>query len=385
MRSFDVIVVGLGAMGSAAVYQLSASGTKVLGLDQYSPPHVHGSTHGDSRVTRLAIGEGEAYVPLVLRSHELWREIEAATGADVMTTTGALRLRAPGIDPLHHGKGSFMERTLAAAGKFGIRHEVMSVDDVRERFPQFNLVGDEAAYYEPDAGFIRPEAAVSAQLKLAIENGAVIKTDEAMIKYEVGSHGITVTTGKDTYSAGKLVLSLGPWVARHLPERLAGNFVVTRQTMHWFAITEPIDMLMPEHCPVIFWDTGHGYFYGPPAIDGPGGGMRMAGERFDQITDPDTVVTAVDEEESLEFYDQIIGNRIPKMQRNVLRAVSCLYTSLPDHDFVIDWLDNDVLLVSPCSGHGFKHSAAVGEVVSELVNEGKSTFDVQPFSLSRFS
>jgi sarcosine oxidase len=162
----DVIVIGLGAMGSATCYQLAKRGAKVIGIDKYSPPHTFGSTHGDTRITRLAIGEGEQFVPFAIRSHEIWRELESETGADLMTTTGGLIMSPASGDPLH-GSANFLQTTINAATKFGINHRVLSAAEIAAEFPQFELDGNEKGYFEDSAGFLRPERCVATQLSLA--------------------------------------------------------------------------------------------------------------------------------------------------------------------------------------------------------------------------
>jgi sarcosine oxidase len=358
----------------------------VLGIDRFRPPHPMGSTHGDTRITRQAIGEGMAYVPLALRSHELWREIEGLTGADLLTTCGALVLGRPGGSATH-GKRDFFGQTVAAAEAFGIAHEVLSADAVRARFPQFRLDGDELGYLEPGAGFLRPEACLSAQLALAESSGATIHTDERMLRLDTAGRGVTVCTTRGRYCAAKVVLSIGAWLPRLLDDSLRPHFGVHRQAMHWFADEPPLSTMTPDRCPVYIWEVGPTqWFYGFPAVDGPGGGVKVATERHDMPTSPDDPHRDVPPAESLALFDGIVGRRLPRLRRERVRAVSCLYTTTDDSDFVIDWHPDsaDVLLVSPCSGHGFKHSAAIGEVAAELVTAGRSEIDIDSFSIRRF-
>ncbi len=387
MEIHDVIVVGLGAMGSAAAYQLARRGARVLGLDRFSPPHTLGSSHGDTRITRTAIGEGMAYVPLALRSNQLWREIEAETGADLLTVTGCLILGRAGTGFGFHGKANFLRDTIAAARAFAIDHEVLDAPAIAARFPQFTLVGDEVGYHEPGGGFLRPEACVSAQLTLAARCGADIRREVRVEDISTSDGGVVVRTSQGDHSAAKLILSAGPWITSLVGEPVRRRFAVYRQAMHWFATAPPQDILRPAHMPVFIWEVGDGdAFYGFPAIDGESGGMKVAGEQFEEADEPDSVVREVPREESLAFFDRVVGARLPLRRRRV-KAVSCLYTATPDGDFVIDWHpdSHDVLIVSPCSGHGFKHSAAIGETAAELVTQGTSSIDVGAFSLSRLA
>ncbi len=387
MNSWDVIVVGLGAMGSAATYQLARRGARVLGIDRFSPPHRLGSTHGDSRITRTAIGEGMAYVPMAQRSQQLWREIEAASGADLLTQNGCLVLGRAGTGFGFHGKAHFLEDTIAAAQAFDVPHEVLDAAEVAARFPQLGLVGDEVGYLEPSGGFVRPEACVSAQLTLAKVHGADIHRNERVERLTPGGGSVTVRTDRGEHTAAKVVLSAGPWVATLLDTALGARFAVYRQVMHWFATAPPHELLTPGRLPVFIWEADERHaFYGFPAIDGETGGLKVAGEQFDHASDPDAVTREVSVDESLALYDDVVGARLPQLERRPVKAVSCLYTATGDGDFVIDWHpDSDgVLIVSPCSGHGFKHSAAIGEAAAELVLEGQSTIDVSAFSLCRF-
>ncbi len=217
VNKFDTIVCGLGAMGSDALYQLAKRGNRALGLDRFSPPHANSSSHGESRIIRQAIGEGEAYVPLVLRSYELWREIEKGTGSELLTITDGLTLESQNSEGVMHGRRDFLDQAIRCAKKFDIRHEILETADIRKRFPQF-AVTDERAYFEYETGFLRPELCIEAQLHLAREHGAVVQTDEAIVSVDGrGDSGVTVKTSRGTYSAGKVIVTAGPWIGRFLP------------------------------------------------------------------------------------------------------------------------------------------------------------------------
>src|SRR2546423_7098241 len=182
----DVVVVGLGAMGSAALYQLARRGARVIGIDRFSPPHDRGSSHGESRITRQAIGEGEEYVPFVLRSHEIWRELEADTGEGLLFPVGGLLLSRASSNAEHHGQTDFVGRTIQVARHRAIAHEVLNAQEVEKRFPQLRLVGDELGYYEPGAGYLRPERCVAVQLDRAQALGAMARTDETVVRIVPG-------------------------------------------------------------------------------------------------------------------------------------------------------------------------------------------------------
>lgn len=379
--TYDVAVVGLGAMGSAVALHLARAGARVLGLDRFAPPHVHGSTHGDTRITRLAIGEGAEYVPLAVRSHELWRDIEARTGEDLLTVCGGVVLSAPGARG-QHGPGDFLATTIAAARAHDIPHEPLDAAGLAERLPPFRLRGDESGMFEPSAGWVRPERAVAAQLRLAHEHGAELRTGERV--RSVG--GRRVVTDAGTHLAGKVVLTAGPWLGELRPE-LATAFTVTRQVLHWFALA-PGSHAAHRDLPVFIWITGSGpeeFFYGFPAVDGPGGGLKVASERFAASTSPDACRRDVPPEEGRTMHARHVAGRLPGLRPQAVKAVTCLYTSTRDSRFAVGVhpADEDLLVVSACSGHGFKHSAALGEAVAQLALTGRSAIDLAPFGLGR--
>ena len=235
MNTYDVIVLGLGAMGSAAAYQLAKRGARVLGLDQYSPPHTLGSSHGDTRITRLAIGEGTHYTPIAMRSHELWREIEKETGAELLTETGGLMISSPGRTG-HLHVADFFSNTVAAAKKYAIEHEILDAAEIRRRFPPFAVRDNEIGYYEKAAGFLRPEECVRAQIKLARRYGADIRVNEKAHAFEASANGVTVTTSRGSYAADTLVLSAGPWLPELIGKKCAAQFAVRRQVLFWFDV-----------------------------------------------------------------------------------------------------------------------------------------------------
>ena len=367
---FDTVVVGLGAVGSACLLQLARRGQRVLGLDRYDPPHAWGSSHGGTRLTRCAVGEGEAYVPLVVRSHEIWRELEQETGAELLTQCGMLILDGASGAASYHGKGDFFGRTIAAAKRFAIPHEVLDAAGVTRRFPQFRLRGNETGYFEPGGGFIRPEACVEAQLTLARRHGAVLRTGTRVTRIERDGGGVCVVTDRDRYYAADAVLAAGAWSAG-LMGALAPHLSVTRQVFHWFEPSDPA-AFAPDRFPPFIWMHGDGpddSFYGFPIPPGEQG-VKVGTEQTSATTpDPDQLrrEIALQEGEAL-FRDHLHG-RLPGLSPRALRDAACIYTNTPDGDFLVARApENDrVLLVSACSGHGFKHSAGLGEAVARTL------------------
>jgi sarcosine oxidase len=384
MPAADVIVVGLGAMGSAACRQLAARGASVIGIDQYAPPHKWGSTHGETRITRLAIGEGREYVPLVRRSHELWRELELATGTQLLTRTG--------IVILGHPSSTFLKETRAAARAYGIEHRDLANAELREAFPMFAVDGGTVAYCEPTAGYLRPERAVAAQLALARRDGARLRLGERVQRWTAATNGVSVTTNRATYSAGQLLLCAGAWIGDLFPQG-RDLFAIYRQLLFWFPIRRDYPRL--RDMPAFVWDIGgdqQGFvhldgFYGFPAIDGPEGGVKVASESYERTTVPDGRQHPASRAEIERMSRGCVAPFLPWLEPEPLRSVSCLYTSARASRFLIDrHPDHDaVLIVSACSGHGFKHSPAVGEAVAQWLTGHEPEIDLSPFSLSRIT
>jgi sarcosine oxidase len=383
----DVIVVGLGAAGAATLFQLARRGTAVLGIDSHSPPHVFGSTHGDTRITREAIGEGMYYTPLVRRSHAIWRELEAETGQDLLTQCGGLIIEAAGGGAAGHHRHDFLSQTIACAEHYGVPHERLDAAGVTARFPQFKLQGDESAYYEPGAGFVRPERCVDAQLTLAERHGAEVRRNERVLAIESNAGVVRVRTDQGVHEAPRVVLAVGPWIQDFVDQRELLLFRIYRQVLLWFALRPGAADHTPGAMPVYIWGLNDGNaFYGFPEVDGAHT-IKVATEHLEVPTTADAASMDVDDAETRETYDELIGPRLPAVSPNLERTARCLYTVTPDANFVVDEHPRlpGVLLVSPCSGHGFKHSAGLGEAIAQLVTTGTSDVDLTPFRIGRFA
>ena len=358
----DVAVIGLGAVGSATVYRLAQAGAKVVGIDRYHPPHTMGSSHGESRITRLAVGEGADYAPLVRRSHAIWRELESETGEQLMLQTGGLIMGPSSGAANHHGKDDFVRRTIRVAHESGVAVETLDAAEIAARFPQFILQGDEIGCYEPTAGLVFPERCVAVQLRLAAQHGATLHLGERVLEMRAIQGGMEVVTDRRTIHAGRIVLSAGPWLSA-LVGSLAPVLRVYRQTLHWFA-ADATDFA-PGKFPVFIWMHGEqeeDYFYGFPTQPGSGA-VKVASERYADPVDPDTVSRDVDATESAQIYTRHVAGRLRAVEPTLLRSAACLYTVTPDAGFILDQLSEhpEIIAASACSGHGFKHSAAVGE------------------------
>jgi sarcosine oxidase len=374
-------------MGSAALYHLARNGARVLGLDRFSPPHAFGSTHGETRITRLAIGEGALYTPLALRSHQLWRELERETGKTLLTSNGGLVISSRAKTSRTHVEG-FFDNTLAAAKKFGIAHEVLDAEEIRRRFPQFKVADDELGYLERDAGFLRPEECVRAHLAQAERRGAAIHRDEEVVGFRASATGVSVRSNRATYHAATLIVAAGAWLPGLLDPDLARHFTIYRQMLAWFDVEGPIAAFAPERFPIFIWELQgkRQGVYGFPALDGPGGGIKIATEQYDAVTTPDAVRRNVTAAEIAAMYADYVVPYIAGVADRCVKAVTCLYTVTPDFGFVLDRHSRyeRVLLASPCSGHGFKHSPAIGEALAEIATGEMPRFDLAPFALKRF-
>ncbi|RZJ14843.1 MAG: N-methyl-L-tryptophan oxidase [Acidovorax sp.] len=389
MAHFDTIVIGLGAVGAATLYQLARRGAHVLGLDQFQPPHGLGSSHGQTRITRLAVGEGDEYVPLVRRSHEIWQELEAATGQSIYTRTHGLVLGPRDGMALREGKpDDFVRRTIAIAQRHGIAHEVLDTADLRRRYPQFRLNDHEFAYWERDAGFVRPEAAISAQLQQAQVHGAAVQTQARVTGLaREGDHWRVVTT-QGIYSAEQVVLAAGPWLPGLLGQELqhawAPKLAVYRQVMFWFDVGTATPSFEPGAFPVFIWTFRDGpddSIYGFPAADARAPAFKVATAQYLETTTPHSVDrTVADGERDAMLHRHVLPRfHVPTARCTDARA--CLYTVTPDHGFVVDRLPGwpGVHVASACSGHGFKHSAAVGEALAQQVLDLPERLDLRPF------
>ena len=376
-KTFDVIVIGLGAMGSATVYQLAKRGVKILGLDRFAPPHAFGSSHGDSRVTRLACGEGAQYTPFARRSNEIWRELERASGQTLLVHNGLLVISGKGPRAQTHGNADFLQTTIDAAKANNVAHELLTDADIRHRFPAFNISDGDRGYFEPTGGFLHPEACIKAQLNEARRLGATIKNDETVLGFEPSNNGVTVKTARETYSAGQVVISAGAWLPTLLAKSMSGAFSVRRQVLCWFRIDdrESLERYRPEAFPVFIWQTPRKQtIYGFPWVGTEVPAIKNATEQYDTTTTADTVERNVSQAEIDDVYKTYTADFLPGLRDDCIKTAVCMYTCVDHARFVIDRLpgQDSVIVASPCSGHGFKHSAAIGEAIAVLATERRN-------------
>jgi sarcosine oxidase len=377
--SYDVIVIGLGGMGSAAAYRLAERGQHVLGIDRYPPVHNQGSSHGGSRITRQAYFEDPAYVPLLLRAEELWREAETRTGMPIVHYTGGLMIGRP--------ESRTVAGSLASARQRGLDYELLDAGEVHARFPVFTPVEDEIALYERKAGFVVPEASVAAHLRLAAEAGAELHHEELVTRWEPAhAGGVRVHTADGVYTADRLVLCPGAWAPELLAD-LGVRFEIERQVQYWFAPRGSVEPFRQARHPIYVWDPPDGrQFYGFPATDDdPAGGSKVAFFRGGRICTPETIDRTVHQAET-DLMTSYTAGRVPDFAGTFLRAVTCMYTNTPDEHFVIARHPAHERVVVACgfSGHGFKFVPVVGEIVADLVTQGETRHPIGLFDPARF-
>jgi len=374
---YDAIIAGLGGMGSSAAYHLAGRGKRVLGLERYSPAHDRGSSHGQSRIIRLAYSEDPAYVPLVLRAYELWERLERETGQDLMTLTGGLMIGPPGT--------KFFEGSKASAEKYDLPYEVLDAAELKRRYPVLEPTPDTVALFEEKAGFLRPEASVKAHLDRAASLGAELRFEEELLSWEPTQSGVLVETASGTYEAQRLVVSAGAWAPKLLAD-LGLPLEVTRQLLFWFDPKGGIEPFLPDRFPIFIWEPEDGNsFYAVPAHDGPRGGVKVAFFRADGRTaDPETIDREIHDEE-VEFIRSYLARYVPVLDGDFLYAKTCMYTNTPDEHFVISAHPRypQVAIAAGFSGHGYKFCSVVGEILADLTTESETPHPIDLFSPTR--
>lgn len=360
-------VAGLGAMGSMTALELVRRGHRVIGFDRFIPPHDLGSSHGKTRIIREAYFEHPQYVPLVQRAYELWPLLERQCNATLYQPTGGLMIGPP--------NGTLVAGARRSAVEHRLSFEELSAVETRQRFPEFHLDSAEVALYEPRAGVLFPEKAVEAALELARQAGAELHFSEPVLSWR-SEDRIAIRTGRRSVLVDRLVIAAGAWLKGDLPD-LKLPLSVARQPLFWFAPKPAADL---SRLPVFIWEwQPERFFYGFPDL---GEGMKAAIHHEGSATGPDQSRT-VQLSESRELASAM-ETRIPSVGP-VREATTCLYTNTPSGDFLLDRHPRDarVVLASPCSGHGFKFSPAIGEVLADLVEDKKPRFDLSPFGLDR--
>jgi monomeric sarcosine oxidase len=374
---FDVIVLGLGGMGSAALAHLALRGKRVLGLERFSPAHSLGSSHGQSRVIRQAYFEDPAYVPLLLRAYELWFDLERRTGKQLYLRTGGLMAGHPG--------SQVVEGSARSAREHGLRHEWLSASEIRSRFPALRPKDEEVALFEYEAGVLFPEEAIRAHLQVAVHHGAEARFGTQVLAWEPRpGGGIQVSTSAGTLQGERLILTAGAWLGQLAPG-LGPRLRIERNVQHWFAASASLAHLQPDRCPVwILQRKDTPLFYGFPNLEGQGVKVALhhSGHYTTTADDLDRTVTT----QEAGAMRGLLADWIPDAAGEVRSSAVCMYTNTPDEHFVIGPhpSHSDIILAGGFSGHGYKFCSVVGEVLADLATQGATPHPIQLFDPRRF-
>ncbi len=365
--TYDIIIVGLGAAGSSALYHASRSGARVLGLDRFVPPHSYGSTHSESRIYRKAYFEGSEYLPLLNRAYTLWSSLENESSEQLMHPVGCLT-----IGPKD---STLISQAQKSADALNINYHLLSPNEVRDRYPAYQLQHDHVAIAETDAGYLQPEHCVRTYLRRASTYGAKCLFAEKVTSYDTAQNLVTITTTNNHFQAKKVILTSGAWMCDFVQIPMK----IERVTNSWFQPTGP--NCTPLNCPpFIFCDDQGDFSYGCPDIGfGFKVGLHYKGPI---VSHPDALNrnTTLDDATPVRY---VLENLIPDAAGACLKTTVCIYSNLPDERFLIDYLDGNnpnVVVGSACSGHGFKASSAVGECLASLALEETPPVDLSPFS-----
>jgi sarcosine oxidase len=372
---YDAIVIGVGGMGSAAVYHLARAGARVLGLEQFDIPHERGSSHGASRIIRLAYAEHPAYVPLLRRAYELWRTLERETGNSLLLVTGGVDAGAP--------QSATVRGSLAACATHALPHELLDAPALTRRFPGYRLAADMVAVYQPDAGLLAPERCVVSHVQAALDLNAEVHGRERVLGWRSEERSIRVETAHGRYAARRLVLTAGPWTAHLVPE-LGELTVPERQVLLWSQPLRPA-YFHPGVFPVFNMEAPEGRYYGCPVYGVPGFKIGKYHHRRERV-DPDRVDRECHAED--EAVLRIAMSRyFPDAAGPTLSMKTCLFTNSPDEHFIIDRHPGDarVSVAAGFSGHGFKFCSVVGEIMARLALDGVAGCDTSLFRLARFA
>lgn len=371
--AYDLIVLGVGAVGSAALWRAAARGLRVLGIDRFPPGHDQGSSHGRTRIIRQAYFEHPDYVPLALRAYELWAELEAARGEKLFQQTGLLQ-----VGP---ADGHVVPGVLESARLHGLEVDALSADACRKRFPTFQLTDDSQAVYEHRAGYLAVERCVIAQAAEGVARGATLKSDAPVRGWQADGAGFAVETEEETYRADRLIIAAGAW-APPLLAKMNVTLEVRRKPQFWFE-PKATDFDISRGCPAYLFETPSGVFYGFPRIDEHG--VKVAEHSGREVVRDPLQVDRSMHEDDLRRVTAFTRTHLPGLGDRLLAHSVCMYTMSPDEHFIIDRHPHapQVAFAAGLSGHGFKFAPVLGEALVQLAVDGASSLPVQFLSLRR--
>ena len=374
MPNYDAIVIGAGGMGSAVLYHLARRGVRVLGLERFHLNHELGSSHGVNRIIRLAYREDPAYVPLLRRAYELWRDMERRVGERLLFVTGGIDVGLP--------TSATVEGSLQSCHTHDLPHEVLDATALKQRFPGCRFPPELIAVYQPDAGFLLAERCVMAHVKAAQDLGAEVHYQERVLQWEAGASDVSVRTDRNSYRAEKLVIAAGPWASSLVPF-LADLAVPERQVLMWSQPLQP-EIFRPGAFPVFVLDVPEGLLYGTPIFEIAGFKIGRYHHLHQQV-EPDRMDRECHPEDE-RVLRAVIRRYFPEADGPTLALKTCIFTNSPDGHFIVDLHPESprVLVAAGFSGHGFKFSSVIGEVLSDLVVSGGTQRDISLFRLNRF-
>ena len=375
VKSYDVIVVGVGAMGSAALHHLSHRGLTVLGLEQFDIPNDQGSSHGVNRIFRLAYYEDPGYVPLMLRARDLWLDLEATAGEKLVHVTGSIDAGP--------ADGEVFTGSLESCRIHRLEHEVLDSATLATRFPGYRLPEDTMSVFQPDGGFLLSERCIVAHVLAAVANGAEVRAREAVREWQVTTDdGIRVETNRGNYETSRLVVTAGAWQGGLIRD-LAHLAVPERQVLAWFQPTRP-ELFTPDRFPVFNLAAAEGRYYGFPVFGIPGFKIGRY-HHLEEATSPETMNREADERDE-HILRAAVSHYFPDADGPTMTLKTCLFTNSPDEHFIVDNLPGqpEVILAAGFSGHGFKFASVIGEVLADLAQDGRTQHDISMFALDRF-
>lgn len=375
MRSFDVAILGLGAMGSAAAYHMASRGQAVVGFDRFRPPHTMGSSHGETRIYRHAYWEDPAYVPLLTRAYDLWRDLETASGRTLRNETGILLMGVP--------DGEVIPGATKAAKDHGLTVETPSRDALRARWPPFQPTTGMQAVLEPKAGALFPERCIEAHLGLAQDAGARLLFKQPVAAWRATDDGVVVETADGAYEADRLVVAAGAWSDQVVGD-LGVDLEVERQVQYWFPPGQAAGRFAPDACPVWAFEPEPGRLvYGFPDF---GTGVKAAIHHEGAATEPDTLDRHAVSAEETDSMRRLLRTYVPDLDVTPRATAVCMYTNTPDRHFIVDRHPEheNVVVAAGFSGHGFKFASVLGEAVAHLASDETPPYDLGLFRLGRF-
>lgn len=366
---FDVIIIGTGAMGSSASHYLSDNNLKVLAIDQFTPPHNNGSSHGETRIIRSSYYEHESYVPLIKESFKLWNDLQKKTDLPILEMTGGLMIGKENSE--------LFEGSKTSAELHNLNHKIISNKDIKENFPQFITNNNELALLEKDAGILFPENCI----KTFLDNSNIdFAFNEKVIQINQNKSNIEIITDKNNYKTKKLIISAGAWINKLLPE-LNLPIKIERQVLFWFKTNN--NKFSKEKFPIFLYEYEKDkIFYGFPDI---GNGFKVAFHQTNNFIDPDLIEKEVNNKE-IDKIKNTLKEFMNLDSFDILKTDVCMYTKTQDTHFIIDYYpDNkNIIIASPCSGHGFKFASVIGKILSDMCIGNKINFDLNLFKISRF-